>query len=345
MNRWWVLITTLILLTGALRPSSAIAQPSDTTQRAVELGEQGLKLFGEGKWQQAQEKFEAAHELQPAPPFLLYIARCLRNANDLLAARKRYQSLLRSPLAPDAPVQFIRAKENAERELAELNARLPWLEIRLAGAGASTAQVWVDGRLISKSGTLRSIPLNPGRHTVRARSGKIVGRKKSELSKTVDLDPAGGVTPIRFDFAAGVSSTQNGNDRMPDQSSRGPLWPALLAFGIGAAGLTMGAITGGLASASVSDIESRCIDNHCPEADRDEADRALTMAHLSTTGFIVGGAGVVAGIVLVLLRPGGKTAPDTSGDTALLTGREPQPTAPVLQLRLAPNGVALRGVF
>lgn len=80
-----------------------------------------------------------------------------------------------------------------------------------------------------------------------------------------------------------------------------------LGFGIGAAGLAVGAITGILAMGKASDVKDGCPQNHCRTQPLvDEASSGKTLGTVATIGFIVGGVGAAVG--LVGLFSGGKSA-------------------------------------
>ena len=82
--------------------------------------------------------------------------------------------------------------------------------------------------------------------------------------------------------------------------------PAYVAFGVGGAGLVVGAVAGALALSQASDVNSRCEGTRCPAADEPNRDAAITKGWVSTVGFGVGVAGAAVGIVL--LATGGTAA-------------------------------------
>lgn len=89
--------------------------------------------------------------------------------------------------------------------------------------------------------------------------------------------------------------------------------PAFIAFGVGGAGLVMGAIAGGAAAARTSDLKKVCGESlECPPSERDNLNAANTTAHVSTTGFILAGVGVVAGVTLLLVPRGQKSKAQAS---------------------------------
>ena len=82
---------------------------------------------------------------------------------------------------------------------------------------------------------------------------------------------------------------------------------AYVAFGIGGVGLLIGAITGGLSLSKVSTLDEQCPDRVCTTDDQCEIDTTLTLAHVSTAGFVIGGVGAVTGLVLLLTAGSGSS--------------------------------------
>ena len=105
----------------------------------------------------------------------------------------------------------------------------------------------------------------------------------------------------------------------------GPMWPGVVAMSVAGAGVLMGAIAGGLALAKEQDAKARCVDGVCPLEDEVLKDEALTLAHISTAGFVLAGVAAAAGTVLLVVRPGGEQAP--------------------VEVTLGPAAIGLRGRF
>jgi hypothetical protein len=80
-----------------------------------------------------------------------------------------------------------------------------------------------------------------------------------------------------------------------------------VAIGVGAAGLLVGGITGGLALSKHGEITESCRDGHCPTGTEalynPEIDSYNAMGTISTIGFIAGGALAATGVVLMLTAP------------------------------------------
>lgn len=90
-----------------------------------------------------------------------------------------------------------------------------------------------------------------------------------------------------------------------------------IAFGVGGAGLVLGAVTGGLALAKTGELQSKCgsaLD--CPESLRGQGDTTVALSRASTVGFVVAGVGAAVGVVLLLLP----TKPKATASVGLTMG-------------------------
>ncbi|MDI1482682.1 tetratricopeptide repeat protein [Polyangium sp. y55x31] len=232
--RWLFPFVPAVFVT--LTPAVADAQPRpasvpDKRAMALEHAHQGLDAYREGRFEEAYGHFREAQALFPAPTLLVHMARCQRRLGKVVEAKALYEEVLAEPLPKDAPPPFVEAHHDAERELAEMEA-------------------------------------------------KLAAEKKA-------------------------------TERPAPAPSKGSIVPGVITLGVGAVGLGVGAVTGALSMAKVSDVRSRCPDDHCLSAYRAEADEARTLGHVSTAAFVVGGVAAAAGVVLLVLRPGGTTGAST----------------------------------
>lgn len=280
---------------AAQAPAPAPASAASNQDIAREKAENGLKLFGADRFEEAYNLFDDAYKLFPAPTLVLYMARCQRKLGKLVEARALYEKLLAEPIPEGASAAFHEAQSNGETELAALRQRIPTLKVSVKGALKTGARVLLDGVPLALAPARKE--LNPGRYTLVATADDT-----EAVVRTVTLAEGASET-IELTIAG-------------DTRSGGTLVPALAAFGVGVAGLGVGAVTGGLVIGKASDLKARCMGNLCPASDKDEADAARALGTVSTVAFVVGAAGVTAGVVLLIVRPkGSKSA--ASGEGAL----------------------------
>ncbi|WP_437977959.1 PEGA domain-containing protein [Sorangium sp. So ce295] len=77
-----------------------------------------------------------------------------------------------------------------------------------------------------------------------------------------------------------------------------------LAYGVGAAGLGVFAVAGGLALGKVNGLDARCPDKQCPSTEAENQRAAAALGTAATVGLVVAGLGAAAGTtVLLLTRP------------------------------------------
>jgi hypothetical protein len=80
-----------------------------------------------------------------------------------------------------------------------------------------------------------------------------------------------------------------------------------IALGVGAVGLGIGIVGGAVALGAKGDLDRLCPTKaNCPKGTLDSAN---TAAAVSTVGFIVGGVGIAAGVIFLLLPASKSDAP------------------------------------
>ena len=100
----------------------------------------------------------------------------------------------------------------------------------------------------------------------------------------------------------------HGKDAIAPPQGTSPL--VYVGFGVGAAGIVAGTVTGILSLSKTSDLESTCPQKTCAEqAVRDDRASANTLANISNVSFAIGAAGAVAGVIGLLISGGDAPAP------------------------------------
>jgi hypothetical protein len=300
VRRWagtaaWITCAAFVIPSRAQEPPApAPGAASDAVtdkDRARPLAQDAAELLAAKKYEIALDRVTKAEALYHAPSHLLMKAQALVGLGRLAEALATYEVLVAEPLTSSAPELFRKAQETGRAELRALAERVPSLLVRPGGAGADRASVTVDGQPIDFSKG-QAIRFDPGSHRI-----EVTAEGFAPFSRDVELPPRGGVVLVDAPLVtAGVAPT-------PATGGRGSIVPALVAFGIGAVGIGVGAVTGIMSLGKTSDLKDRCPDDRCTPAEQGDLDSASTLATISTIGFGVGIAGVAAGVVLLVVRP------------------------------------------
>jgi hypothetical protein len=291
--RAWVAAVVAISLLGAA-PARAQSATSDPQAAARARGEEGLRLFEASRWAEAFEAFQSADAIFHAPTLVLYMAKCRRNEGKLLEARRLYERITGERLDKAAPDRFKKAQATAKDELEALRKRIPRLAARITGApgAAGGERATLDGAAVSAAALRDGQEVDPGRHVLTAEAD---GARPARLEVDVKEGDAAQVE-------LGLVSAAGSAPVVVARAERGSWLPAGIAFGAGGAGLLLGVVSGAIAAAKIADVKSRCVAGDCLVSDIPERDHAKTLVAVSTAGFVVGGAGLVAGTVLTVLR-------------------------------------------
>lgn len=266
-------------------PALAQAPPDDATKEAARgLAVTGKKRFVEGDYQGAIDALRDAEKYYRAPTILRLHAQAHEKLGQLVEARDLYQEIAGQELGADASAEFRAAQDDAKQSLEALEARVPRLAVHLENAPAGT-RVTLGGKVVDPAAPLR---LNPGKHTL-----SIEPPGKPAVTRDLDL-AEGAREEVSLDLAPPPAVAA------PSRSLLGPA----IAFGAGGLGLIVGAVAGGLTLGKVGEIRALCGDDLvCPRGTEGEVglDGARAVSHVSTVGFALAGAGIAAGVVLLVL--------------------------------------------
>jgi hypothetical protein len=210
------------LLSAALATSLFVSQTSPAWAQtemeragAREAAKEGAKAFGEKRWTDAIDLFTRAESLVHAPPHLLYLARASANMGQLVKARENYLKITRDKIAAGAPKAFVEAQTSANKELADLEPRIPSIKAQVAGGEGKTVKLMMDGKEVSNALVGLSMPVDPGEHTFKATADGMASdevrvslRERAKESVSLTLKPAAGaaaVAPIPTPPVAGTA--------------------------------------------------------------------------------------------------------------------------------------------
>ena len=294
--RWSTLAACVALSLGAAPAAAQGHAPADAQTAARTRAEEGLTLFKDGRWAEAYAAFADADRMFHAPTLVTYMGTCRRNQRRLVEAKALYEKVIAEPVQPGAPEAFKKAVETARSELDKLRERIPVVKVKLAGPGAEQATVTIDGVALTPAEIASGKPLDVGDHTIVADALGASGRAKVTLKE--------GETPsVEVQLVASGATS--------DDKPRGSMLPAGIALGLGGAGLAAGAVLGLIARSKISEAHEGCTEpdasgvRHCPPGNEPAANAARGLGVGSGVALGIGAAGVVTGVVLAIVRPGG----------------------------------------
>jgi hypothetical protein len=310
-------VLTLATLPAVARPGAPTPAEAQGKKDALPYAEQGLQRFDEGKYAEAIEQFERAERFFHAPTHVSYLARSHEKLGQLLDARRLYQQLADETLAADAPARFVEAQQQARAALTRLAQAIPSVTLELVGPARERASVSLDGKAWS---TWREQPaqLDPGEHRIEV--GVEGGAPAERTIRLAESQHERVTIELGATAAAGA----------PGEPPRGSMVPGAVVLSIGAAGLLVGAITGGVSMSKVSELADRCPTKHCAAEDEPLGTEAKTLGNVSTAALVIGGVGAAVGAVLLIWPPGSGEQPT---EDAVQVGGRLCPGAGLLYLK------------
>ncbi|CAN5830651.1 hypothetical protein BH11MYX4_BH11MYX4_40250 [soil metagenome] len=287
---------------------SAFADDAKDTAAARAFGQDGVMLADQGKCAAAIEKLDRAEKLHHAPTTAGRLGECEIQTGKVIAGTERLQRLLREGLAPSPPRSFVTAMDRAQKVLDAALPRIATLRISVKAPVGTKPTVTVDDETISSALVGADIPTDPGAHKIVASAKGLVSDTKqltlkdgetNGITLTLIVDPnyKPDPTPVAVTPVAGPAGPK---EATPERKTN--ILP-FVAFGVGAVGIGVGAVTGLIVGSKSSDLDKSCRpDGGCPSSQDSTLSSAKTMATVSTIGFIVGGAGIAAGVILLVTQ-------------------------------------------
>ena len=303
-----------ILLALSIASVAHAQQPSAADKEtARSLMTQGEAQRGKNELKASLQSFQGADAIMKVPSTGLEVARAHVALGNLLEAREAALGVTRLPTLPNEPPPFIEARAKAQALSDDLEQRIPSVQITLKNVPEGAAPtVTVDGTALPAAALALPRKLNPGHHVIAANAGSSEGHVDVDVHERESK-------PVLVELAPPALSVVTPTSIEPSPKKDRTLTYA--AFGVGAAGLVVGGITGLLSISKTSGLKDQCPNNKCPAATYDsqafqnDKSSAQTMGTISTVGFIVGGAGIAVGVVSLFL--GGKASASTTGKAAL----------------------------
>jgi hypothetical protein len=230
-------------------------------------------------------------------------AQQLRRDEKLGAARAQ----LKVCVDPACPTLI---RDDCAQRLDELDRVQPTLVFEAKdsrGRDLTAVKVGLDGQPLVDNVSGAAIPVEPGEHTF---TFEAAGEKT--ITKKLVLREGDKARHEPVVFGSGVVAAVA---PPPASSGSGQRTTGLVLGGLGVVGLGLGGIFGGLAASRWSTAKGDCsMSQTCTPSDNTaatgERSDAITLATVSTVGFVAGGVLTAGGLILFLTAPrGGETRP------------------------------------
>jgi hypothetical protein len=324
-----------VLVVAWTLPALADEPSAADVAGARELAMEGIKLANAGNCKDAVEKLARAQSLHPAPTILGRLGECQVALGKLVEGTENLRQVTRD-LPAHAPPAFVKAKARAERVLAANAKRVGHLHIVLHAPPDAKVALAVDGEPVRAELVGADRPTDPGAHVVTATAHGYL-----KASENVSV-PEGADASVTIELKVDPNPTEevatDGSPRPVPPPPRPPApsgpsrVPSFVAFGAGGVGLAVGAIFGGLALGQRGTLDGECSSGKvCPPSAQGTLSSLRTSSTVSTVGFVAGGVGVAAGVVLLFV-------PSASPARKTEQGLRIQPY-------VGPTGAGLTGAF
>jgi hypothetical protein len=309
-----LVVLALMVGAGVFHSAPALADPTPAERETARgLMNQGDRRFDAKDYEKALMAYEGANAIMGVPTTGMGVARAQAALGHLVEARDAAVLVTRMPVKGSEPRPFVRAREAADKLARELGSLIPSIQVAVSGPTATAeVRVTLDDQVIAPS--LLKLPLktDPGRHVLRASSAgfedaaaDVTLQEGENASVTLGLKASAAVPVASAEAIAPVKETASVLGAPAGAAvARRPYWPLVYGgFGVGAAGLITGAVAGVTHLNKVSTIKQEYCGGGttCQPGYQAQLDSARPLATVSTVGFIVGAAGVGAGVVGLLL--------------------------------------------
>jgi hypothetical protein len=325
------IVAVLTATQAAAQTSAAPALPQPSSEASGHF-DRGVSFYADGDYSAALVEFTRAYSIAPAWQVLFNIGQSHFQVHDYaqaLVALNRYIDEGRDRIPQDR-----RSVVDAER--ADLANRVGYASVACNLAGAT---ILVDDVAVGVAPLREPVLVSVG---VRKIAAAHANRETVEQMASV---PAGETVDVRLDFPEQAPSqgASTRREASPSRAAWAPPAPrshaaAIVALGVAAAGVTAGSVFGAFALHDKSRLEGECAGKACPTGSQNDIDAVSHDGLVSTIGFGVAAASLVAGVVL-WLTTGGPAGP--SHDGALDVG--PSFRASGASLRVIPG--AFTGSF
>ncbi|MBS2019001.1 MAG: hypothetical protein JST00_39405 [Deltaproteobacteria bacterium] len=328
------------LLIATALPGVAHAQKSAADiESARQLYNQGLELRDKGDAKGALEKFKAAHALGGTPITGIELCKAHAALKQPVEAREVCLGVARIPPLAGETQRSADARAEAARVAEEVKPRIAQVRIKLTGVPPGREPtVTVDGTAVPAAALGEPRAVNPGQHQITAKIGNGpvassgIDLREGETKEIVLPVQAPPEEPVRPHFGGGRDDDYERGRRERGGGLNAAVYTGFTIAGIG---VVMGTIGGVVALNGKAELKDTCTDSICGREQHDDLDAAKRAGVVSTTGFVIGGVGVIIGVIGLA----------TSGSSRSGGLSAPKPKTATVTPDIGPGGVGVHGVF
>jgi hypothetical protein len=246
---------------GYAPPAFAQQGSAGDIAQARELLNEGLELRRKGDNPGALGKLRAAHALARTPITAIELGRQYLTLGRLVEARETFLSIARIPERAEETSKSKAARTEGAQSAEQVRARLPSLTVKINGVPADSVAVTIDGAAVPSEALAAPRLVDPGSHTVSARSttggaaDTTVEVKEGE-NREVELRIAftGGAASPAPQAPAGPEAAPSAPHEAPSGSSHVLEWSLLGAGGaVAIAGAVLLGVEVGHANTAATD--------------------------------------------------------------------------------------------
>lgn len=305
------------LVAAALVASSAPAFAQGSAE-AAELFKQGRAALEQKDYVTACTKLAESNRIERAVGTLISLAQCHEGQNKLAAARQYWQEA--GDLA-DAVQDRLARGAPAREKVAELDKKIGRVTVKPAPGAPAGMSVKRDDVVLTSASFGGALPIDVGRHTF------VVSAEGLE-PKTFDLEIAAGESKdLVIETGPALPPPPPPVTPPPSEGSTSPSSSSsmktagFIVGGVGILGLGLGTIFGLSAKSNWDDAQSACRPGACGPGSEAQnlKDSASSSGTLSTIAFVVGGAALATGIVLLVVAPPSRSS-STSARLEIVPG-------------------------
>ena len=192
-------------------------------------------------------------------------------------------------------------REDCAQRLDEVDKAMPSLVLEArdaAGNDLGAVRVTLDGAPLTVKLDGTAIAVDPGEHRL---TFEAVGLPKVEKSLIVREGDKG--RHERIVLGVAQASPTQASQPAPTQASHGVPMLAIVAGGVGVAGLAVGVATAIAATSKHTTLQGECSASLCPPSTQGDLDSFHSLRTGSAIGYVVGGLGIVGGAALWVFAP------------------------------------------